>query len=754
MNLRFLRRASGRALLVGGMTLGLIGAGAAVASAATPQTNNWYVATTGHDTTGSPPVANSCGSSSSPCLTIGHAIYEQGLSATTGIIHVAAGTYPEAVTATNLQDGVTIKGASAKTTIIAPSPAAISAEVTAYNANNSNPLYADTDSTTPQIYAVTASPGTTGFNLKNLTVSGLSAIPEFDSDGLGCGQDFVGIYYHEASGTLKNVDVNGIDMPEDLYGCQSGQGIYVNSSSSAGDSANVTMTDVNLATPLSTSTTTASLLAGSYTNDVVPVVAVPAGWHSGEVTVGGYDVAATKDNHTSIYITTNTTGNIATKVKNHSTVVFNAEVTSYDKNGITCDDAYTTCTISGSAVEGSGAQSAIAQNGVQFFGNDNGTINSTSVSENGYSLGTAGNAATGILIIDGGTVNVGNSADNTVSSNDVDIYAGDIPAYESFLAEGYPTLGTWTIGGQGNIVSDAIPVGASDANGTAASGYGIGIQVDGTTNPVDVYSNTVTGSASAGILLTGAEDATIGNTGEGNTLEANEAGLVLAGPSSQCETYGVGSSQCNYGTPGAPGTQSPGWASYNNTIIANTVGSSNASLKNLAGVVSDGTFAPNVDGLSQDPNAAYNNTFSSNIWSGTTGGAHPTFVSFNILANAIDFSGQADYPPQQDTYSAGSSANSCTPSPGGSASTNGFLGPNATDTGVTLTPGSPATASMSGAFGAGVYPGSLVVDTTTPGNVSEPNYVTSGEGTNTLDLSGTVTAATSDSLNFYDDWAC
>ena len=210
MNLRFLRRASGRALLVGGMTLGLTGAAATVASASSPQTNNWYVSTTGSDT------ANTCGNSGTPCATITHALFEQGLTSLSGTIHVAAGTYAETVSAGNLNDGVTIQGAGTTTTIIQPTAAEISAE--------SATPYADTDSATPQIAVVEVDPGTTGFGIKKLTVSGTAGIPALDTDGYGCGQDYVGIYYYESSGSITKVDVNGIDMPVDVFGCQGGTG--------------------------------------------------------------------------------------------------------------------------------------------------------------------------------------------------------------------------------------------------------------------------------------------------------------------------------------------------------------------------------------------------------------------------------------------------------------------------------------------------------------------------------------------------
>ena len=772
MNLRFLRRASGRALLVGGMTLGLVGAAATVASAAGPLTNNWYVSSTGSDT------ANSCTNPASPCATIGHALYEQGLvSPVTGTIHVAASStpYAEAVTIGNVNDGVTIAGAGATSTTIEPPASAISAEATAYNANNSNPLYADTDSATPQFYAVEVSPGTTGVTIKNVTVSGLNGIPALDSDGLGCGQDYLGIYFHESSGSLNKDDVNGIDMPTDLFGCQGGQGIYVNSSTSpAADNATVSMNKVSVATPLVTALTTAKLLAGTYNNDILAVNAVPRGWHSGEITVGGYELSATKDGHTAVFVT----GTTPAVVKRNSTVIFYATTPAYNKNGITCDDVSTNCTITNATVQGGGPTNGIAQNGIQFFGNGNGSINGSTISDNNYTLGTPGNAASGILILDSGTVSVGNSAINTVESNDVNIYAGEIQAYAPGFADGIPTAQTWTIGGQGNDVLGA----TQDGESVGANGYGEGIQLDGTTNPVDLFGNNIAGSAQSAILFTGVENATVGGSGTGEpndigTGGENFSGLVLAGPSTECETVGGGAptSGCSYGGyPGQPTgpPDSPGWASYDNTVTDNVIEG------NLAGVVADGAFAPNYDGLSADPDGSYANTFTGNTWAD------------NFLANVVDFSGQGSTYGNTIAPSAGNTGlnvangytgNSCNPYPGGSSNVNSIAGLNGANYGTTVNQGvvtassttvtapNPSTNSTPPPDTPGftnVYAGEGVLDITPSSGAvpTSPNgtHVTAVASPTSLTISNAATASTTgqtpsdtnDQLSFGQDWAC
>ena len=57
---------------------------------------------------------------------------------------------------------------------------------------------------------------------------------------------------------------------------------------------------------------------------------------------------------------------VASDAGAHSTVIMTTDtVQPYDKNGITCDDVGTTCTIESSTVTGIGATPLIAQNGIQ-----------------------------------------------------------------------------------------------------------------------------------------------------------------------------------------------------------------------------------------------------------------------------------------------------------------------------------------------------------------------------------------------------
>ncbi len=610
------------ALALVSMVAGFLAITAPAASASGP--NKWYVATSGTNHN------NACASATRPCATITYALAEQAASDAAGIINVAAGTYQEQVSITQANDNVKIKGAGATTVIEAPTSGLLSDT--------------DTDSSQPQYYVIDVAPGTIGVGLSKLSVNGLPASEPngssfLDGDGYGCGQDYVGIYYHEASGSISKVSVNGIDMPADLYGCQGGQGIYVNSD--AADPATVSMNKVSELSPTTTITTRADLPAGSYTNDQLAVHTIPAGYTSGPVIVNGYNLNASKDTNRVLFIT----GTTSTDSPSGSVVSFEPYTPAYNKNGITCDDAYTNCTITNSTVQGEGPTNSIAQNGIQFFAAGSATMSGNTVSDDSYAGGGAGNSASGVLILNAGTVTVEN---NTVSDSDVNIYAGEVAAYG---LEANST-GSWDI--ESNTVSGATATGDS----AGQSGYGEGIQLDSTNQVGSVLleGNTITTSTQAGLLFTGASNAVVGGA-SGNTIEGNEAGIVLAGPGTACETQ----PNCQ---PGAAG-----WTSGDNDFVNNTVTS------NEAGVVAEGTYVPASlasYGLSPDPDAALGNNFSDNSWSS------------NLLANAIDFSGTGDpsqsSPPIQNEWGSSDpnpSANTndtCDPTPGGSPSVNGLSG--------------------------------------------------------------------------------
>lgn len=515
--MRRLRRTWVKFVLGATLVAGLVGGVGQAASAHGPRTS-FFVSPTG--TGGACRKTSPCSLTTATTLATG-----------SDTVHLAKGDYTDQVTLGPSAAGITLIGSGDGSTVISPPATGLSSAP-------------DTDTSDPQYYVIYVSPGG-GVHLKDLAVDGTPAIGFFDSTGLGCAQDFVGIYVQDAVADVTNVQVDGIDMPSDLAGCQQGLGIYV--ASNAGDTSNATIKNVSLPTPAD----------ASFGGPVYPA---------------------------------------------------------YDKNGITCDDTGTECTISSSTVQGMGPTGLVAQNGIQVFG-ALASVSHVDVSNDTYTGGGAGNEAAGVLAL--------NAQDFSVTSSDIeacdnDIYAGVVPSYGLMP----PSLGTWLI--EHNVASYA-----TDAVSGGQNGYGEGIELDSTTNDVMVDRNTTNNDTQAGIYLLGATGVTVSD----NSGQKNEVGLYVGGP----------------GTAVA--------ASTSNTITGNTF------RKNSAGVIVDGAYdpAPPV-GIGPNPGAASGNVFGSNVWT-------------DNLVNAADFSGWAGSDPQPILDTWGSPANdSCEPTAGGSAALDAATG--------------------------------------------------------------------------------
>ena len=89
-------------------------------------------------------------------------------------------------------------------------------------------------------------------------------------------------------------------MPQDLFGCQGRQGVYVNSA--APGSARVTINGVSELSAAQTVKTTADLPAGSYTNDQLAVTELPASFTSGR-SQWTASLNATRDTKKVLFIT-------------------------------------------------------------------------------------------------------------------------------------------------------------------------------------------------------------------------------------------------------------------------------------------------------------------------------------------------------------------------------------------------------------------------------------------------------------------
>jgi hypothetical protein len=349
-----------------------------------------------------------------PCKTISFALTQ---TASGGTVNVAAGTYAENLVVTG---NVTISGAGAGNTVIDPTSLG-TADV-------------DPDSTTPQYAIVDAQPGAS-LTLQSLTVNGQGESSAFTS----CIDDYVGVFYHDASGTLSNVDIDNVVLPTADFGCQDGLGIYVAS-------------DVSTATP-------------------------------SNVSMNGVTVA------------------------------------NYDKNGITCDDLGTVCTIKNSTVTGIGQTGLIAQNGIQVWGSSAKITNSV-VSGNEYTDTEELVSADGILVYNAADLTL---TGNQVNANDDDIYLGQVPGFGAPTGAA-PTPGAW------DITNNT----ASDANLEIASfgeGIGDGIELDSSTASVTLSHNETDNDPDFGIALFGVSGATLSsNEGSGDGY-----GMYVGGPGTESE---------------------------------------------------------------------------------------------------------------------------------------------------------------------------------------------------------------------------
>jgi parallel beta-helix repeat protein len=379
----------GSMLCAAAALLGSVGAGAiAVTAPAGAVTGpSLYVATSGNDTN------NTCRLAAHPCATISHAVSQAPAGSS---ISVGAGTY---TTPLSISTSVSITGTvqnGANATVLNPPSTVADSDSTFENASP-QPIGALVDVTN----------GATA-NLTNLVINGASASPSFNATG--CQNNYVGVYFHNASGSLTGVNVKGVELQPSLFGCQDGLAIY------------------------------AATDAGSATGS--------------------------------------------------SVLVSGGTVKTYDKNGITCSDPQTSCTVNNTTVTGIGPTAAIAQNGVQIGFGATGIVSNTKISGNSYTGGGADNQATGILVFDSGALTVDA---NTLSANDVDLFAG---------ADSDATSGHWLI--ENNTVSGATDnVPSPTAGSGEGNGYGDGIQLDGvgSANPTTVETNTISGNFEYGIAL-------------------------------------------------------------------------------------------------------------------------------------------------------------------------------------------------------------------------------------------------------------
>ena len=561
-------------LAAAGVLIGVLGVGVQAAQAG--GTPNYYLSPSGNN-------ANSCLQSSHPCRTIARAISEATTVGTGGTIHLAKGTYTGqvVVNSTRLRN-LTIEGAGTTDTTIQPPAPPTKTDI-------------DSDSTTLETPDVDVH-GVTGFKLEDLTVNGSSAISSFNS----CSDNPVGVYFHDASGTMSSVDVEGVDMAAADFGCQGGLGIYV-TSDTVGDGANanaagtstVTMSHVSELSPGVTAKTTTALPAGTSTPVLVGVSSIPASFHSGQIDIAGTTYTAASTGSDTLKLTYESDQPVPYRDVRGSVVRYNPFTPAYNKNGITCDDPNTTCNIVDSTIQGEGPTDGIAQNGVQVWAAVS-TITGSSITGNSYTGGPVG--AGGLIVFDPGKMTV---TGNTIASNDLNVYVlGNYTGYPL-----YPkAIGAWTIGN--NHINSGTALGL--AHGAFELGEGIvldsgcaGPDCDmsnpATATSINVAGNTMASNTQAAIMLLGTVGATIGGSTAslGNTISGGQMGIYVGGPGSDFAS------------------------STNNSIFNNKV--SGAGI----GAVADGAYSSNATlpgglTLPSASGSAVSNTFSGNTWTGMT----------------------------------------------------------------------------------------------------------------------------------------
>jgi parallel beta-helix repeat protein len=455
-----LSRAAGRLIVVGGLVAGGMAALTPLAQASSGGTL-FVNASTGTD-------SGTCRLQAHPCATIAYALTEAATDATS-TVKVAAGFYPQPLAITH---AVSIVGAgdTASGTVIDPPT-----------------LISDTDANGNAQAAIVDVNDATGVTLKGLDISGGNA----QSSITGCAPDFVGVFYRDSSGTMTTVQVTGIELTGDLLGCQSGQGVYVDSDTGASSSVKMTSLNVN----------------------------------------------------------------------------------AFQKNGVKCADAGTTCSLGSSHITGIGANGQIAPNGFEGFDAGSVTANKDTIKDNSYTGGGFFNEAVGILIYDVGTATVTN---NTLSANDVNIYLGS--------DGGGPSPGAWTV--STNVVDNAV-----DNVPGGYAGFGWGIQLDSTSNPVSITGNTVYHSAGYGIALTAANNATVST----NTVtQSGSDGIYVGGP----------------------GTATTGTQSAGDTIEDNTANNNKGDGINADADSASNTFSGNI----AHTNTTYDlqDTGSGDLWTSNT----------------------------------------------------------------------------------------------------------------------------------------
>ena len=383
------------------------------------------------------------------------------------------------------------------------------------------------------------------------TGSVLSGVTLDGSNAFGsattCSEDWVGIYFPNSSGTLTNVNVKNIQQPiPSAFGCQPGA------------NGDVYVGTCNSSNPLE--------FGDPCTNYPTPATA---------------DVTITGGNYTQ-----------------------------YDKNGITCDGAGTTCAITGATVQGIGETGYNAQNGIQIAYGAQATIYGGDVSNNQYTcngvVDSACYSASGILPYADGGVTVEDGAN--VQGNDVDI----APVEDTDFTVKDSTIGNTGCsdadvescqGVETYDATDATVGGAVAADGNTISGNVGGGVYDYASNGTDISNNTISGNGGMATITTC------------TTAGPPPSGCTTAPPAA------VGGGIINEGStnedvdPNSIENNSSGGVIIQGPVTGSVVGPSNTISNNAGGgVLLQAAFGATVN----------DNTISSNAGGGVLGESPPS----------------------------------------------------------------------------------------------------------------------------------
>jgi hypothetical protein len=241
--------------------------------------NTYYVANSGSD--------SNPGTSASPWLTIGHALT---IASSGDTISIAAGTYPEQLTITK---PVTLMGAGA-TTII--NPMSISVDTTALASG-----YHTSGQGLSPIILVN---GTNGANVENLEVNGAG------SSNANM-QNFCGIVFQDASGTISKTTVKNVAQPSAYFGDQQGWAVFIESDSAGTSNVNILSNTLSgyqkagilCAGPKTTCTITGNTVTGAgrtaqiAQNGIEILYGASAAVESNQISANSYSAAGDTENY-------------------------------------------------------------------------------------------------------------------------------------------------------------------------------------------------------------------------------------------------------------------------------------------------------------------------------------------------------------------------------------------------------------------------------------------------------------------------